>query len=93
MIKIPRKADDSKYTAEEAASFSLEDVKKMIEIEVPGAFSKEKARTKKAATKKAAPKKAAKKAAPKKSSAKEEKVKHTNLQHGKKLLGKNSARI
>src|SRR5690606_33823337 len=73
MIKIPRKADDSKYTAEEAASFSLEDVKKMIEIEVPGAFSKEKARTKKAATKKAAPKKAAKKAAPKKAAPKKKK--------------------
>ena len=68
MIKIPRKADDSKYTPEEAATFSLDDVKKMIELEMPGAFSKEKKTTaKKAAPKKAATKKAAtKKAAPKK---------------------------
>ena len=72
MVKVPRKADDSKYTAEEAAAFSLEEVKKMIELEIPGAFSKKekKAAPKKAATaKKAAPKKKAaakKKAAPKK---------------------------
>ncbi|PZR25133.1 MAG: type I DNA topoisomerase [Citrobacter freundii] len=68
MLKIPKKADDTKYTAEEAATFSLDDVKKWIEIEVPGAFTKKekktaakKTATKKAATKKAAPKKAAKK--------------------------------
>jgi len=63
MLKIPKKADDTKYTAEEAATFSLEDVKKWIEIEVPGAFAKKekKTATKKAAKKKAAPKKAAKK--------------------------------
>lgn len=63
MLKIPKKADDTKYTAEEAATFSLEDVKKWIEIEVPGAFAKKEKKTtaKKTATKKAAPKKAAKK--------------------------------
>ena len=72
MVKVPRKADDSKYTAEEAAAFSLEEVKKMIELEIPGAFAKKdkKAPAKKSATaKKAAPKKKAavkKKAAPKK---------------------------
>lgn len=69
MLKMPRKADDSKYTAEEAAAFTLDEVKQMIEAEVPGAFAKKdkKAPAKKAATKKAAPKKAAaKKAAPKK---------------------------
>lgn len=68
MLKMPRKADDSKYTAEEAAKFTLDEVKQMIELEVPGAFAKKekKAPAKKAATKKAAPKKAAKKAAPKK---------------------------
>lgn len=60
MLKIPRKADDTKYTAEEAAGFSLDDVKRMIELEVPGAFAKKTkkpAAKKKAATKKAAPKK------------------------------------
>lgn len=68
IIRIPKKADDTKYTAEEAAQFTLDDVKKFIEAEVPGAFSKKvkktaakKAPAKKAAVKKAAPKKAAKK--------------------------------
>jgi DNA topoisomerase-1 len=63
MVKVPRKADDSKYSAEEAAQFTLEDVKKMIEAEIPGAFSKkEKAKS----SGKTAKPKAAKKAAPKK---------------------------
>jgi len=68
MVKMPRKPDETKYTAEEAATLSLEDVKKMIELEIPGAFAKkEKAAAKKAAApKKAAAKKAAKKAAPRK---------------------------
>jgi len=68
MLKMPRKADDSKYTAEEAAKFTLDEVKQMIEAEVPGAFAKKekKAPAKKTAAKKAAPKKAAKKAASKK---------------------------
>jgi DNA topoisomerase I len=57
MIKIPRKADDTKYTPEEAAAFTLEDVKKMIEVEVPGAFTKKE--KKKAASKKAPAKKKA----------------------------------
>lgn len=59
MLKIPRKADDTKYTAEEAATFSLDDVKKMIELEIPGAFAKKE--KKPAAKKKATTKKAAKK--------------------------------
>jgi DNA topoisomerase-1 len=63
MLKLGKKADDSKYTAEEMAAVSLEDVKKMIEVQVPNAFSKKtKAPAKKAAAKKAP----AKKAAPKK---------------------------
>ena len=37
---MPKKADDTKYTAEDAAAFTLEDVKKFIEAEVPGAFTK-----------------------------------------------------
>ncbi|HTD94031.1 MAG TPA: topoisomerase C-terminal repeat-containing protein, partial [Chitinophagaceae bacterium] len=61
MLKIPRKADDTKYTAEEAGTFTLDDVKRMIELEVPGAFSKKakKPAAKKSATKKPAAKKAA----------------------------------
>ena len=60
MLKIPKKANDTKYTAEEAATFGLEDVKGMIELEIPGAFAKKEkkpAAKKKAATKKAAPEK------------------------------------
>jgi len=58
MLKIPRKKDDTKYTAEEAATFILDDVKKMIEAEMPGAFAKKE--------KKPVAKKAAKKKPPKK---------------------------
>ncbi|MBN8675190.1 MAG: hypothetical protein J0L56_13725, partial [Chitinophagales bacterium] len=61
IIRIPKKADDTKYTAEEAAAFTLDDVKKFIELEIPGAFTK---KTKKAPAKKKAAVK--KKAAPKK---------------------------
>lgn len=60
MVKMGRKADDTKYTVEEAATLSLDDVKKMIEAEIPGAFAKKDkkpAAKKKAAAKKAAPKK------------------------------------
>ncbi len=59
MLKLGRKSDDTKYTAEEAAVIPLDDVKKMVEQQVPDAFMKKAA--KKAPTKKAAPKKAAKK--------------------------------
>lgn len=48
IIRMPKKADDTKYTAEEAAAFTLDDVKKFIEAEVPGAFTK---KTKKATSK------------------------------------------
>ena len=57
MLKIPRKSDDTKYTAEEAATFTLDDVKKIIEAEVPGAFTKKQKKAKAPAKKKAAPKK------------------------------------
>jgi DNA topoisomerase-1 len=61
MLKVGRAANGEKLTAEELTSIPLDDVKKMIEAQVPGAFAK------KTAAKKAAPKKAAaKKAAPKK---------------------------
>ena len=58
MLNLPRKDDDSKYTAEEAALIPLEEVKKMIEIEMPGAFTK---KEKKAPAKKAPAKKSSKK--------------------------------
>jgi DNA topoisomerase-1 len=59
MLKLGKKPDDTKYTAEELSSVSLDDVKKMIEAQMPDAFMKKAA--KKAAPKKAAPKKATKK--------------------------------
>jgi DNA topoisomerase-1 len=67
MLKMGRKADGSKYVEEELTGISLEEIKKMIEVEMPGAFDKasKKAPAKKAATKKAP----AKKAAPKKGAA------------------------
>jgi DNA topoisomerase I len=70
MLKLGRTSEGEKYTSEEVASLSIDDVKKMIETQVPGAFTK-KAAAKKAATKTAAPKKAAaKKSAAKKGSRK-----------------------
>ncbi len=60
MIKLGRKEDGEKYSAEELTNVSLEEVKKMIIAEEPGAFDKpvKKAAAKKktAAKKKAAPK-------------------------------------
>ena len=70
IIRLPKKSDDTKYTAEEAAQFTLEDVKKFIEAEIPGAFTKK-------MRKKAAPKTGGdtpkKKAAAKKTSRKKKK--------------------
>ncbi|NII29001.1 type I DNA topoisomerase [Pseudoflavitalea sp. X16] len=64
MLKLGKKADDTKYTAEDMATVSLDEVKKIIETQVPNAFAK---KTKAAPAKKAAAKKTAtKKAAPKK---------------------------
>jgi DNA topoisomerase-1 len=67
MLKMGRKADGSKYVEEELTGISLDEIKKMIEVEMPGAFDKanKKAPAKKAATKKTP----AKKAAPKKGAA------------------------
>lgn len=64
MLKLGKMADGTKPTAESLAQISLEEVKKMIEDQLPGAF------TKKTAAKKAASKSAVKKAAPKKAAAK-----------------------
>ena len=64
MLKVTKKQDDTKYTPEELAVIPIEEVKRMIELQVPDAFAKKaKAPAKKAATKKAAPKKTAKKKA------------------------------
>jgi DNA topoisomerase-1 len=59
-LKLPRKADDTKYTADELKAMSLEDVKNLILSIDPNAFGKKKAPKEKkapAAKKKAAPKK------------------------------------
>jgi len=65
MLKLGKLADGTKPTADSLSQISLEEVKKMIEDQLPGAF------TKKTAAKKAAPKKAAaKKAATKKATTK-----------------------
>lgn len=61
-VYLPKKKDDTRYTAEEAAAFTLEEVKQFIEASIPGAFAKKtktKAAAKKAPAKKAAPKKKA----------------------------------
>ena len=68
MLKLGKKADGTKYEAADLATVELDAVKAMIELQVPGAFSKKakapaKKSATKAATKKAAPKKAAKKKA------------------------------
>jgi DNA topoisomerase I len=57
MLKLGRKKEGEKYTAEELAGISLEEVKKMIEDQVPGAFARKTA--KKTGAKKAAGKKKA----------------------------------
>jgi len=70
-IYLPKKKDDTRYTPEEAAAFTLEQVKQFIEAQIPGAFIKKQKTAAKAAPKKAVAKKAAtKKAAPKKKAAK-----------------------
>jgi DNA topoisomerase-1 len=66
-IKLGKRPDGERFTAEDLKDVTLEDVKKMIEKEVPGAFTK---KAKKAAPKKATKKAAPKKAAPKKAAAK-----------------------
>ena len=56
MLKLGRKDNNEKYSADEAKSISLESIKKMIEAELPGAFAK-KVPAKKTAAKKAPAKK------------------------------------
>jgi DNA topoisomerase-1 len=69
MLKLGRKEGGEKYTPEEVSTLSLDEVKKMIETQVPGAFTK-KAAAKKAATKSSAVKPPAKRPAAKKAAAK-----------------------
>lgn len=66
MLKLGRKEGGEKYGNEELSAISLDEVKKMIEQQVPGAFAK-KAAAKKAPAKVSAKKSATKKAAAKKS--------------------------
>ena len=67
MLKLGKKSDNTKYTADELVDADLEEIKKMIEEQVPGAFSKKlKVAAKKTATKPKTVKKAAKKVAKKK---------------------------
>lgn len=68
MLKLGKKEDGAKFTAEDLADVALEDVKKMIEEQMPGAFEKKAKKasptgTKKIAVKKTASKKAANKSA------------------------------
>ncbi len=57
VIYLPKKADGTRATPEEAAKLTLEDVKKYIESEIPGAFAKKT----RASAKRASPKSAARK--------------------------------
>jgi DNA topoisomerase-1 len=56
IVRIPKKADNARYTAEELKEMPLEEVKKIIEVEIPGAFTK-KEKKKTAAKKKTTTKK------------------------------------
>ena len=55
IVKFPKKEDETRYSPEEAAAFTLEDVKKFIEAELPGTFTKKERKT--SSKKKTAPKK------------------------------------
>ncbi|MGZ5286964.1 MAG: topoisomerase C-terminal repeat-containing protein, partial [Flavisolibacter sp.] len=70
MLKLGRKEEGEKYSAEELGTLSLENVKKMIEAQVPGAFTKKAAAKKTGAKKTGAKKTAAKKTATKKAAPK-----------------------
>jgi DNA topoisomerase I len=59
MIKIGRNKEGEKYSNEELSKISIDEVKKLIEIEMPDAFKVKKAAPKKAAAKKTAAKKPA----------------------------------
>jgi DNA topoisomerase I len=52
MLKLRKKGDDTKYNAEELSKISLDEVKKMVESQMPGAFSKKTKSVKKSSPKK-----------------------------------------
>ena len=56
LVKLPKKADESKYTVDDLKDMPLDDVKKLIETQIPNAFGKKKTAAKKTAKKKAAKK-------------------------------------
>lgn len=56
-VKIPKKSDGERVSSEEAQTMTLEDVKKLIEKEIPDAFKVAAKKKKAPAKKKAAPKK------------------------------------
>jgi DNA topoisomerase-1 len=59
MLKLGKKDNGEKYTPEELAEISLEEVRKIITAQDPGAFEKKKGKGKKTGTKKAAARKPA----------------------------------
>jgi DNA topoisomerase-1 len=59
MVRVPKKADDTKYTADDLKDIPLEEIKKWIEAQLPNAFGKKK--RKPAAKKETTTKKAVKK--------------------------------
>jgi DNA topoisomerase-1 len=52
ILRLPKKADDTKYTADDLKDLPLEEVKKMIVTQIPNAFGKKKAVKKVPAVKK-----------------------------------------
>jgi DNA topoisomerase-1 len=73
VISVPKKADNTRYTPEEAAAFTLEEVKSFIQAAIPDAFKSKKqtkAPARKPAAKKTAPAKAATQSSTKKPAAK-----------------------
>jgi DNA topoisomerase-1 len=56
IISLPRKADGTRATAEDGAALTLEEAKKLVEAEVPGAFAKKKPAAKRPPARKAADK-------------------------------------
>ncbi len=61
IIRLPKKTDETKYSAEELKTVPLEEVKKWIEAELPGAFGKKRTAKKTAGKKTTAKKKSANK--------------------------------
>jgi DNA topoisomerase-1 len=71
ILRVSKKADDKKYSADELATIPLDEVKKMITAQMPNAFAKKAA--KKAPAKRAKPAAGPKKKAPAKTGKKDKK--------------------